>query len=109
MSTYLRQLSQSTSHHSTHTGFHTRKHLILTSLGNNDGNDSGSSSSSNTNTGAKSDKSPKGSIDELMLPLINLLNKHNDYVTTSSCSGRIAVYCVGNGLSNNNSSKSNDI
>ncbi|CAJ0767456.1 10568_t:CDS:2, partial [Entrophospora sp. SA101] len=58
MSTHPRQRSQSTSHYSTHTGFHSR------------------------------------SIDEPMLPLINLLNKHNDYVTTSSCSGRIAVYCV---------------
>ncbi|CAJ0758269.1 22332_t:CDS:2 [Entrophospora sp. SA101] len=61
MSTHPRQRSQSTSHYSTHTGFHSR------------------------------------SIDEPMLPLINLLNKHNDYVTTSSCSGRIAVYCVGGG------------
>ncbi|KAJ1969943.1 hypothetical protein IWQ62_000284 [Dispira parvispora] len=38
------------------------------------------------------DKSPKGSIDEPIQPLLALLNRHPDYVTTSSCSGRVAVY-----------------
>ena len=38
------------------------------------------------------DKSPKGSIDEPLLPLLDLLNADQDYVSTSCCSGRIAVY-----------------
>lgn len=40
----------------------------------------------------KLDKSPKGSIDAPILDLIHAINGHPDYVTTSSCSGRIAVY-----------------
>ena len=39
-----------------------------------------------------SDKSPKGSIDERCLPLMRFLNEQRDYVTTSSCSGRIALW-----------------
>lgn len=38
------------------------------------------------------DYSPKGSIDPLVLDLVNLINKHPDYVTTSSCSGRISTF-----------------
>jgi tRNA wybutosine-synthesizing protein 3 len=38
------------------------------------------------------DHSPKGSVDELCVPLMELLNAHPDYVTTSSCSGRIALF-----------------
>ncbi|KAF9981520.1 hypothetical protein BGZ65_003840 [Modicella reniformis] len=41
------------------------------------------------------DKSPKGYVDEPLLPLIMLINKHKDYVTTSSCSGRICTYLEG--------------
>lgn len=41
------------------------------------------------------DLSPKGSIDSLCLPIINLINSHNDMVTTSSCSGRISVFVEG--------------
>ncbi|RJQ16930.1 hypothetical protein C4573_02610 [Candidatus Woesearchaeota archaeon] len=37
------------------------------------------------------DKSRKGSLDKPILPLLNILNKKKDYVTTSSCSGRIYV------------------
>ena len=37
------------------------------------------------------DKSKKGRVDELVKPLINLINKHECYFTTSSCSGRIMV------------------
>lgn len=37
------------------------------------------------------DFSKKGSIDEPIVPLIQYLNEHNDYFTTSSCSGRIIV------------------
>lgn len=38
------------------------------------------------------DFSPKGSIDLPIRELVSFLNSHNDYVTTSSCSGRISVY-----------------
>ncbi len=46
------------------------------------------------NTLAKEDKSRKGSIDEPVKPLCNLLNSHPDHYTTSSCSGRIAIYDI---------------
>ncbi|MCX8147357.1 MAG: tRNA wybutosine-synthesizing 3 family protein [Candidatus Woesearchaeota archaeon] len=36
----------------------------------------------------KTDKSKKGSIDKKIKGLVNLINKHPDYYTTSSCSGR---------------------
>lgn len=38
------------------------------------------------------DKSKKGSIDKQILPLINLINKHPDFYTTSSCAGRIMLF-----------------
>ncbi|XQJ25083.1 Methyltransferase TYW3, putative [Leishmania guyanensis] len=38
------------------------------------------------------DLSPKGSVDVKCTPVMNLLNTHRDYVTTSSCSGRIALF-----------------
>ncbi|KAJ1967883.1 hypothetical protein H4R34_006341, partial [Dimargaris verticillata] len=40
---------------------------------------------------AVNDKSPKGGVDVPVQPLLQLLNSHPDYVTTSSCSGRVAV------------------
>ncbi|KAK1947897.1 tRNA wybutosine-synthesizing protein 2/3/4 [Phytophthora citrophthora] len=47
------------------------------------------------------DKSPKGCIDEPIVDMIKTINAHPDYVTSSSCSGRIAVFCgeaaAGNG------------
>ncbi|KAF0719407.1 Aste57867_1060 [Aphanomyces stellatus] len=39
------------------------------------------------------DKSPKGSVDAPIVDMIERLNAHNNYVTCSSCSGRIAVFC----------------
>ena len=39
----------------------------------------------------KLDKSKKGNIDEQILPLINLINKHPDFYSTSSCAGRIML------------------
>ncbi|RGB30982.1 tRNA wybutosine-synthesizing protein, partial [Rhizophagus diaphanus] len=59
--------------------FHTRKQQILSSLNSSD-------------TNSRIDKSPKGSVDEAIIPLIELLNRHDDYVTTSSCSGRVSIY-----------------
>jgi len=41
------------------------------------------------------DASPKGTIDEHCIPIINLINSHCDMVTTSSCSGRVSVYLEG--------------
>lgn len=38
------------------------------------------------------DKSPKGSVDTLIQPLVNLLNVHSCFATLSSCSGRIALF-----------------
>ena len=37
------------------------------------------------------DQSRKGSIDAPIVDLINFINEHNDFFTTSSCSGRISV------------------
>ncbi|CAN4105808.1 unnamed protein product [Withania somnifera] len=37
------------------------------------------------------DKSPKGNIDTPIIPLLNILNSHSSYFTTSSCSGRISI------------------
>ncbi|XP_020225983.1 tRNA wybutosine-synthesizing protein 2/3/4 [Cajanus cajan] len=39
----------------------------------------------------ESDKSPKGSLDTAIIPLINTLNQNPSYFTTSSCSGRISI------------------
>ncbi|KAK6932305.1 hypothetical protein RJ641_001929 [Dillenia turbinata] len=37
------------------------------------------------------DKSPKGTIDTPIIPLLKTLNSHSDFFTTSSCSGRISI------------------
>jgi tRNA wybutosine-synthesizing protein 3 len=41
------------------------------------------------------DKSPKGSLDAPIVELIHYINALPDFVTTSSCSGRIAVFRSG--------------
>jgi len=46
------------------------------------------------NTLSKLDKSQKGSIDEKILPLVELLNSKDNYYTTSTCSGRILLIVV---------------
>ena len=38
------------------------------------------------------DRSKKGSLDAPIVELVGLINGHRDYVTTSSCSGRIALF-----------------
>ena len=43
------------------------------------------------------DRSPKGSVDERIRPLVDLINSHPDYVTLSSCSGRVALFDPGEG------------
>ncbi|KAG5246736.1 Met-10++ family protein [Salix suchowensis] len=40
---------------------------------------------------SKTDKSPKGTLDTHIIPLINTINSHPSYFTTSSCSGRISI------------------
>lgn len=42
------------------------------------------------------DKSKKGDVDKALIPLINLINKHSDYYTLSSCAGRIVVFTDNN-------------
>lgn len=37
------------------------------------------------------DKSPKGFLDEPIIPLLETINHHPSYFTTSSCSGRISI------------------
>jgi tRNA wybutosine-synthesizing protein 3 len=41
------------------------------------------------------DLSPKGSVDESIRPLIADINRLAGLVTTSSCSGRVSVFCEG--------------
>jgi tRNA wybutosine-synthesizing protein 3 len=48
------------------------------------------------------DKSPKGGVDAPIIPLLELLNSHPSFFTTSSCSGRISIL-----LSNPDSSTEN--
>ena len=40
----------------------------------------------------KQDKSKKGDIDSLVLPLLNIINRKEEYYTTSSCSGRVYLW-----------------
>ncbi|KAI0464699.1 hypothetical protein LJB42_002320 [Komagataella kurtzmanii] len=48
-----------------------------------------------TTNEANPDLSPKGTIDELCLPIMNSINSHSDMITTSSCSGRVSVFLEG--------------
>ena len=52
------------------------------------------------------DLSPKGTIDQLCLPIMHLINSHKDMITTSSCSGRISVFVEGAKLINKKDVKS---
>jgi tRNA wybutosine-synthesizing protein 3 len=61
--------------------FRTKKQSILSSLSRS-GDD-------------YTDASPKGSIDDGVRDLIALINDSQNFVTTSSCAGRIAVYLEG--------------
>lgn len=42
--------------------------------------------------GGSIDKSPKGSVDEPIRPLVDLINRHPSFSTLSSCSGRISLF-----------------
>ena len=50
------------------------------------------------------DLSPKGSVDEGIRDLVHEINRMDDYVTTSSCAGRVAVFLEGATKSTNASS-----
>ena len=63
-------------------GFHTRKEQVVSSL-------------VEYLDPERRDKSPKGFIDAPILDLMHVINQHPEYYTTSSCSGRVAVYCEG--------------
>ncbi|XP_030469651.1 tRNA wybutosine-synthesizing protein 2/3/4 [Syzygium oleosum] len=54
--------------------FERRKATTLASLGRSD-----------------ADRSPKGSLDAPIVPLLATINRHPSYYTTSSCSGRISI------------------
>ena len=41
---------------------------------------------------ANDDKSPKGSVDEPIRPLVDLINRHSSVCTLSSCSGRLSLF-----------------
>mmetsp|Transcript_11000 Transcript_11000/g.41070 ORF Transcript_11000/g.41070 Transcript_11000/m.41070 type:complete len:1313 (-) Transcript_11000:885-4823(-) len=53
---------------------------------------------------AEQDKSPKGSLDAPIADFVHFLNAQSDFVTTSSCSGRICVF-EENSATPNDSSK----
>ena len=46
---------------------------------------------------AEADKSPKGCLDPHIAPLVHAINAHPDYVTTSSCAGRVVLWAEGSG------------
>lgn len=48
-----------------------------------------------SNSSDSPDASPKGTIDELCLPIIEAINSKSHMVTTSSCSGRVSVFLEG--------------
>ncbi|MBI2145894.1 hypothetical protein HYU22_00965 [Candidatus Woesearchaeota archaeon] len=41
---------------------------------------------------AKKDKSKKGTIDEQIRPVVDFINAHKNYYTTSSCAGRVYLW-----------------
>ncbi|KAG0165334.1 hypothetical protein DFQ28_008935 [Apophysomyces sp. BC1034] len=63
-------------------GFSSRKHQVVSSL-------------VEALDPERKDKSPKGFVDAPILDLIHIINAHPHYYTTSSCSGRIAIYREG--------------
>ncbi|KAL9285717.1 TRNA wybutosine-synthesizing protein/4 [Arabidopsis thaliana] len=51
------------------------------------------------------DKSPKGFLDEPIIPLLETINHHPSYFTTSSCSGRISILSQPKPKSNDSTKK----
>jgi tRNA(Phe) wybutosine-synthesizing methylase Tyw3 len=60
------------------------------------------------NGGGVTDKSPKGSVDVKIRPLVDLINRHPEYVTLSSCSGRVALFDPTAGSSTDTSTTDDD-
>ena len=54
------------------------------------------------------DKSPKGSVDEGIRSLVDLINAHPSFATLSSCSGRISLFDPNHEATLNTRSNSND-
>ncbi|CAG8476662.1 1008_t:CDS:2 [Racocetra fulgida] len=75
-----------TTYHSVQPGFHARKQQILASL-----TDQTSTRTDNNANKYSSSKISSPLIDEAIFPIIELINKHEDYVVTSSCSGKISI------------------
>ncbi|XVE87787.1 hypothetical protein DITRI_Ditri19aG0016100 [Diplodiscus trichospermus] len=50
----------------------------------------------------ETDKSPKGTLDTPIIPLLNAINNHPSYFSTSSCSGRISILSQPNPNPNSN-------
>ncbi|CAG8680400.1 28570_t:CDS:2 [Dentiscutata erythropus] len=88
-----------TTYHSVHPGFYARKQQILASL-----IDPTITRTDNNNNVNKYSSSKVSSplIDEPIFPIIELINKHEDYTVTSSCSGKISIIST---CSNNNKCK----
>ncbi|CAG8754623.1 1863_t:CDS:2, partial [Gigaspora rosea] len=88
-----------TTSHSVHPGFYARKQQILASL-----IDSTITRTDNNNFNKySSSKVSSPLIDETICPIIELINKHDDYIVTSSCSGKISIISTS---VNNNKCKS---
>ncbi|CAG8630154.1 7332_t:CDS:2 [Cetraspora pellucida] len=75
-----------TTYHSVQPGFHARKQQILASL-----IDQISTRTDNNNANKYSSSKVSSLIDDAILPIIELINKHEDYIVTSSCSGKISI------------------
>jgi tRNA wybutosine-synthesizing protein 3 len=55
------------------------------------------------------DKSPKGSVDEPIQHLVDLINRHSHYCTLSSCSGRLSLFNPnGKGTNTNSTNEHGD-
>ncbi|CAG8773550.1 36134_t:CDS:2, partial [Gigaspora margarita] len=88
-----------TTSHSVHPGFYSRKQQILASL-----IDPTITRTDNNNFNKySSSKVSSPLIDETIFPIIELINKHDDYIVTSSCSGKISIISTS---VNNNKCKS---
>ena len=53
----------------------------------------------NTPSASYTDASPKGSVDEEIKSLIDLINSKDEFATTSSCAGRISIFLEGGKVS----------
>ena len=84
-----------------------RSKTLFNLYGQTDDNDKEALTDTKSNLSKeRRDKSLKGSVDEAILPLVNLINLHSSFATCSSCSGRISLFDPGlrnDDLTNNTS------